>query len=65
MANQKKKKYDSSKIPEAIAAIKNGMQIKEASKIFGVPRSTLSDKLHKKYAAGKTRPGRLHSFMNI
>ena len=62
MANQsklKKKNYDVNKIPEAIAAIKNGMLIKDASVIYGIPRSTLSDKLHKKYASGKTQPGML------
>ena len=60
MANQsklKKKNYDVNKIPEAIAAIKNGMLIKDASVTYGIPRSTLCDKLHKKYASGKTQPG--------
>ena len=61
MANQskltKKKNYDPNNIPLALDAIRGGMQIKEASEVFGIPRSTLSDKLHKKYAEDKDRPG--------
>ena len=41
MANQsklKKKNYDINKIPEAIAAIKNGMLIKDDSVIYGIPQ---------------------------
>ena len=61
MANQsklkKKKNYDTNNIPLALDAIRGGMQIKEASAIFGIPRSTLSDKLHRKYAEDKNHPG--------
>ena len=53
----KKKNYNIDNIPLAIASIRDGMSIKNASGIYGIPRSTLSDKLHNKYNPDKTKPG--------
>lgn len=38
--------YKEEQLSEAMAAIRNGMKIREASRVFGVPRGTLQDRLH-------------------
>ncbi|KAL0830073.1 hypothetical protein ABMA28_003530 [Loxostege sticticalis] len=38
--------YKEEHLSEAMAAIRNGMKIREASRVFGVPRRTLQDRLH-------------------
>lgn len=39
-------RYKEEQLSEAMAAIRNGMKIREASRVFGVPRGTLQDRLH-------------------
>nr|CAI5843653.1 unnamed protein product [Callosobruchus analis] len=38
--------YKEEQLTSAMAAIRNGMKIREASRVFGVPRGTLQDRLH-------------------
>lgn len=38
--------YPEIHLTNAMAAIRNGMKIREASRVFGVPRGTLQDRLH-------------------
>nr|CAI5826805.1 unnamed protein product [Callosobruchus analis] len=38
--------YKEEQLTSAMAAIRNGMKIREASRVFGVPRGTLQDHLH-------------------
>ena len=52
-----RKKYDKKQLYAAIAAVKNGLSQSRASKKFGVPQSTLSDKMTERYTAGKCKPG--------
>ena len=47
--------YNSNTVTEAIAAIKNGMTMYKASKVFKIPRSTLQDKVKGKYKEGAKR----------
>ena len=53
----KKKYYDEIKVLEAAAAVKNGMSYKDAVQIYGVPRSTINDKVLQRYRSGKNKPG--------
>lgn len=38
--------YKEEQLTQAMAAIRNGMKIREASRVFSVPRGTLQDRLH-------------------
>nr|CAI5826180.1 unnamed protein product [Callosobruchus analis] len=38
--------YKEEQLTSAMAAIRNGMKIREASRVFGVPRGSLQDRLH-------------------
>jgi len=52
LSKSKPKYYDPEKLVEAIAAEKNGMKYKEASKMYDVPYTTfiqLHDKVNVKY----------------
>ncbi len=43
--NLVKSKYTENQLQQALAEVKNGMKLRQASKMFGVPSSTLHDKL--------------------
>lgn len=38
--------YEEDQLTQAMAAIRNGMKIREASRVFSVPRGTLQDRIH-------------------
>ena len=44
MAPGKRRSYSPSKLAEAVAAVKNGMSIRDAETEFGIPKSTIRDK---------------------
>lgn len=48
MAPQRKL-YVQGEMEKAVEAVRAGMSIKSAAQRFGVPRSTLSDKVHNRY----------------
>ena len=45
--------YDKEKLTEAVRAVKNGMAKRTAAKKYGIPRTSLYDKLNGKYREGK------------
>ena len=48
-----RKKYPQEAFQNAMKAVQNGMAKREAARRYGVPRSTLSDKISGKYRDGK------------
>lgn len=48
MSKRPMHQYKEEQLTQAMATIKNGMKIREASLVFGVPRGTLQDRLHLK-----------------
>ena len=57
MSKVKKYQYDSLKRDDAIQAVRDGMSKNATAKLYGVPRTTLNDKISGKYREGK-RAGR-------
>ena len=55
MAPKKRKLYDQDNLLKAIADIKNGMKYKEASVKYGIPTSTLNDKINNKYSIERSQ----------
>lgn len=49
MEPQKRKQYTSHQLNAALLAINEGISIYEASKTYGIPRTTLRDKRNNKY----------------
>ena len=54
---QKRKQYDQTKMATAIKMVRDGMSKAKAARIYGVPRTTLVDKLEGRVPEGSTRPG--------
>ena len=54
---KKKKLYDDSSVISALAAVRNGSSFRVAAEKYGIPTSTLRDRYHGKYDAGKHSPG--------
>ncbi|KAF2896741.1 hypothetical protein ILUMI_09437, partial [Ignelater luminosus] len=51
------RQYQYAQVVEALASIRNGMKIREASRRYGVPRRTLQDRLHGRVPEKPTRKG--------
>jgi len=49
MAPTKKRKWSDNDMSEALKNIKKGLSLGKASKRFGIPKQTLSDRVRKKY----------------
>lgn len=50
-------KYPEESLVNALKAVKNGMKIRAASKKYGVPRTTLQDRVHNRVLEGPRRMG--------
>ena len=55
--NRQRCKYDPAKMAAAISLVRGGMPQSRAAKLFGVPRSTLQDKVKGRVPEEPTRPG--------
>ncbi|CAH0721510.1 unnamed protein product, partial [Brenthis ino] len=49
--------YPEDKLTQALDAIRNGMKIREASRLYSVPRGTLQDRLHFRVPEGPRKMG--------
>ena len=49
--------YSEDKPIQALAAIRNGMPIRQASRNYGVPRDTIVDRLHLRVPEGPRKMG--------
>lgn len=49
--------YKEERLGEALAAIRDGMKIRAASRAYGVPRGTIQDRLHSRVVEGPRKMG--------